>query len=307
MMSTELIEAGSPKWHAQRATGLGGSDAAAAVGLSRFKTPLQLWLEKRGEATTLENEPMRWGTILEPVVRQEYANRTGRPVVRVGFLRHPTRDYAVGNIDGVAEGDRLLECKTARTAEGWGTPGTDEIPPDYLIQVQHYLAVAELSIADVAVLIGGADFRLYEVAADCELQEMLLDQEAAFWELVQSGTPPEPVNREDVRRRWRYGSGTPIKATPYIEGLVSELRNLKGIVSSHEESVESMAAEIEAYMGDAAELLGETGKPLATWKNVKAQPKFDMDRFKAERPDLWKEYLTDPRPSRRFLLKTKGE
>lgn len=276
--------------------------------MSKWKTPLQLWLEKRGEAETVENEPMRWGTILEPVVRQEYANRTGRYVRRVGFLRHPKRSYAVGNIDGVAEGDRLLECKTARTAEGWGTPGTDEIPPDYLIQVQHYLAVAELSVADVAVLIGGADFRLYEVPADYELQEILLDQEAEFWELIQNGTPPAPVNREDVRRRWRYSSGTPIKATPEIAAAAWELKAVKESLQSQEERADSLAVAIEEYMGEAAELIDpNTGKPLATWKNVKAQPRFDMDRFKSEQPDLWKQYLRDPSPSRRFLLKAKGE
>jgi putative phage-type endonuclease len=296
------------EWLAGRRTGIGGSDAAAAVGMSKWKTPLQLWLEKRGEAETSESEPMRWGTLLEPVVRQEYANRTGRTViVPPGQLRHARLTFAIANVDGIADEEILYEGKTARTAEGWGEPGSDEVPPDYMIQTQHCMAVAGLAVAHVAVLIGGSDFRIYEVPADPELQELLLEQEAEFWRRVIENDPPEPTSLDDVRRRWRFSNGLSVPATAEVLAAAAELRGLKQAIALADERAESLAAFIQSNMGEAAELTAG-GQVLATWKNVKANPRFDLERFKEEQPDVWKQYLRDPQPQRRFLLKPlKGE
>ena len=105
-----------------RSRGIGGSDAAVALGLSPWKSALELFHEKRAPAGSVENvptEPMRWGTLLEPVIRQEYSNRTGR-VVRVPetTLVHPAHAFMLANVDGVTTDGRLLEVKTSRTAQG---------------------------------------------------------------------------------------------------------------------------------------------------------------------------------------------
>jgi putative phage-type endonuclease len=307
MSTTLTAQLNREEWLAARRQGIGASDAAAAVGLSKWCTPLELYLIKRGELETTENEPMRWGTALEPVIRQEYANRTGRTVILPGLLRHPRIEFALATPDGIADGDRLLEVKTARTAQDWGEPGTNEIPTEYMLQVQHALAVVGLVVCDVAVLVGGQDFRLYEVEADHELQEMLFDQEAEFWRRVREGDPPEPSNRDDVRRRWRYSSGLSVKASQEVLAMVAELKRLREVVSQEDAKCEALAAAIQQYMAEASELVAENGAPLATWKNVKANPRFDLERFREEQPELWAQYLRDPQPQRRFLLKTKGE
>ena len=302
-----LPETGSPEWHALRRTGLGGSDAAAAVGMSKWKTPRQLYLEKIGESETIENEPMRWGTILEPVVRQEYCNQTGRTVIAPGLIRHAARDCIFFNADGIADACRLYEGKTARTAEGWGEPGSDEIPQEYMLQVQHGMAVLGLEVADVAVLIGGSDFRLYTVAADEELQCLLLEQEERFWvDHVLARVPPKATTPEDVRRMWRVSSGRGITAEPQIASAVAELANVKATLKVLEEYENTLAGAIQSQMADAAELLGDDGKPLATWKNINASRRFDMAAFKAANPELHESFMVNPPPQRRFLLKVKG-
>lgn len=297
------------KWLAERRTGIGGSDAAAAVGLSKWKTPLELWLDKRGELEVSENDSMRWGTILEPVVRQEYANATGREVVCPQVvLRHPVHKFAIVNVDGIANQSRLYEGKTARTAEGWGPAGSDEVPQEYLIQVQHGMAVASLEVADIAVLIGGSDFRIYTIEADRELQEMLFDLEAAFWAMVESGTPPSPVNGADVKRRWRTSTTRSVQATPDVLSAVQQLSRVKAGIKEAEAECDRLEAIVQTHMQDAAELIGGKGKPIATWKSVIACPRFDMARFRNERPEVFREFLKDPSPQRRFLLKAeKGE
>lgn len=293
-----------------RRLSLGASDAAAAVGLSRWVTRLGLYLQKIGEADgPSENEPMRWGTLLEPVVRQEYANRTGNTIiVPQKRLQHPDHDWLTATPDGlVMDRRRYYEGKTARTAEGWGEPGSDEIPQEYLLQVQHGMFVTGFPVADVAVLIGGQDFRIYVVEANTELQTMLVDQEADFWAHVVSRQPPAPVSREDVKRRWKVSSGASVNATAECQDALAVLANVKASVKWAEDWLDSATAAVQGYMRDAAELVSADGDVLATWKNVKSSPRFDLEQFKAEHPDLWKQYLRDPSPQRRFLLKVKGE
>lgn len=293
-------------WLIERRSGIGGSDASAAVGLSKWKTPLELFLDKRGELETAENEPMRWGNLLEPVVRQEAADRLGLTIVVPNrIIRHPKVHFAIATVDGISNGKRLYEGKTARSGDGWGEAGSADIPQDYLLQVQHCLFVTQLDVCDVAVLIGGSDFRIYEVPADRDLQEMLIAQEAEFWNLVQSNTPPEPVNAEDVKRRWKLSSGKQFLAGGAEAEKASILRRAKDMAKFLKDRIEEIETELQSQMKDAAELVGPDGELLATWKNIKANPKFDLELFKEEHPELHASYLKDPGHQRRFLLKVK--
>lgn len=217
-------------WLSERRRGIGGSDAAAVLGMSKWKSPLQVWMEKRGELVDQpDSEPMLWGRALEPVIRQQYAERTGR-VVRLpeGILWHPKHPFMLATVDGVTDDSRLLEIKTARTAESWGEPGTDEIPQAYLIQVQHYLSVTVLPVADVAVLIGGSDFRLYEVESDPELQELIIEGEAGFWKMVEAGTPPEPTTLADIKTRFgRISTAGSVEADESCIEAINRLKDIK--------------------------------------------------------------------------------
>lgn len=295
-------------WLEERRTGIGGSDAAAAVGLSKWKTPLELYLDKRGELTTTENEPMHWGHLLEPVIRQEYSNRTCRTVVvPSGIIRHPSVEFALMTPDGIADESRVLQVKTARTAEGWGEPGSAEIPQEYLIQVNHEMFVTGLPVADVAVLVGGSDFRIYEVPADAELQTMLIEQERQFWNRVVACLPPEPINRDDVKRRWRISTSDKAEADSADASIAAMLRITKNTIKRCEELEDQYAAMLQEKMADAAELVTSSGEVIATWKNIAASPRFDLERFRSEQQELFKQYLKAAAPQRRFLLKVKGD
>lgn len=298
-------------WLAERRTGVGGSDAAAAVGLSKWRTRLELFLDKRGEMESTESEPMFWGTALEPVVRQVAADRLGLEIeIPNRILRHPKVQFAIATVDGIGFSPsgqkRLYEGKTARTSEGWGEAGSADIPQEYLLQVQHCLFVTGLDVCDVAVLIGGSDFRTYEVPADRDLQQMLIDQEAEFWAMVQNNTPPEPVSAEDVKRRWRISTGKQFLAGKPEADKALLLRRAKDMAKFLDAKIEEFTTDLQAQMKDCGELIGPDGETLATWNNIKTSPRFDLERFKAEQPDLYASYLKDSGHQRRFLLKVKG-
>ena len=293
-------------WLKARTTGIGGSDVAAILGLSKWKTPLQVYQEKRGElAPQDDNDAMRWGRYLEPVVRQAYADETGREVrVPTDMVRHPLYAHMLANLDGFTDDRRVFEAKTARTGEGWGEPGSDEIPHPYLLQVQHYMEVTGFEVADVAVLIGGSDFRLYEVPADRELQEMLIDAEAEFWERVTKGEPPEPVSYADVQARFgRASKAGAVLASDDVQEALRQLRELKTQAKHLELAEEQWKAIVMKALGESDTLIDSQGHTLATWKASAAPKRFDAAAFKAKHPDLYELFVAVGEPSRRFLLK----
>jgi len=248
--------------HAERRSGLGGSDAAPALGLSPYKSALELFIEKREprDASAVELANFHWGKLLEPVIRQEYAQRTGR-IVRMpaGTLRHQKHAFMLAHVDGVTDDARVFEAKTARTADGWGKAGTDEVPHHYLLQVQHYLAVVGFAVADVAVLIGGNDFRIYEVPADAELQTMIIDGEFEFWSHVQQNVPPPPdFDRTDtlelMRRIYTGTDGRTVVASEDDVHHYKVFKNAQETAKQYEKLAETSRAHLLYQIGSASRM-----------------------------------------------------
>ncbi len=292
------------KWLIKRRQGIGGSDAPVVCEMSPWMSPFLLYLDKRGELEPSEmNEPMRWGSLLEPVIRQRYAEVTGVEVaVPKEILVHPKHPFMIANVDGLLP-DRVLEVKTDRFGIGWGEPGTDEIPEMYLCQVTHYMAVTGRKLADVAVLVGGSDFRVYTVQQDPELEELIVHQEREFWKLVEAGTPPEATSYSDVKHKWgRKSASLVIQASNECLSCVEKLRDMASFEKNAKPVEEELKARIMAEMGNA-DTLSHGESILATWKMDKPGQKFSQDILKEKHPEIHKECMVDKDPNRRFLLK----
>src|SRR5699024_1428625 len=130
----------------------------------------------------INNEAIHWGNILEDVVADEFARVTGKRVrKRNQTFVHSKYKFMIANIDRDVVGERaLLECKTtsAYNADQWEG---DNIPPSYMCQIQHYMAVLDYEKAYIAVLIGGQKFVWKEVQRDDEFIELMIEQEKHFW------------------------------------------------------------------------------------------------------------------------------
>lgn len=183
------------EWLKERMTGIGGSDAGTILGVNKWKSKTQLFFEKTNPDMIQEvsNDAIHFGNVLEDVVAKEFEQRAGKKVRRDNrMLRHPEHDFMMANIDRVVVGERaLLECKTTSffNKEQWEG---DEIPAQYLCQVQHYMAVTGYEKAYIAVLIGGQNFIWKEVERDDELIDIIIQAEKDFWEnYVETGVIPE--------------------------------------------------------------------------------------------------------------------
>ncbi len=284
-----------------RKNGIGGSDAAAAIGVSKWKTPYQLWLEKTSdEIIDFDNDAMFWGRTLEPIVRQRYSDVTGRTViVPAPGIIHPKYNFMRASLDGIADGNRVLEIKTARSDIGWGKEGTDVIPDEYACQVQHYMMVTGFVVADVAVLIGGSDFRLYEVPEDKELQDIMMEKEADFWQMVQNRTPPETTTFSDLKLRFgRSSIESRIQASDAAIEAVEKLKAIKAIAKAEDDLKAVLMAELKEN-----DTLCSGDTILATWKAANGASRFDSKTFQKDHPDLYKRYLKQGESTRRLLLK----
>jgi putative phage-type endonuclease len=283
---------------------------AAILGLSPWATPYDIFLDKRGlmPLAASDNAPMRWGRLLEPVLKHEYVHRTGFALATVPMLRSHHHPFMLANLDGMVQepGKRVVEFKTARTDSGWGEDGTDGVPMYYVLQVAHYMLITGCTLADVAVLIGGCDFRILHLVADPELQAMLVLAETEFWTRVENNDPPPPVNVEDARKRW--GSLADRGMLAANDKDLEVVRNLHETVALMKELATSEASQKKTLMerlgaAGANSLVNAEGKTLVTWKLPTAPHRFDEKAFAEDEPELYKQYIRSGTASRRFLLK----
>lgn len=298
-------------WLEYRRRGIGGSDASVVCGISRYKSPIELWLDKTGQLPPQEaGEAAYWGTQLEPFVRAEFTKRTGIEVQCVRqLLQSGELPFMLANLDGICEvpdyGTCIFEAKTAsayKIAE-WD----DAIPDEYQLQLQHYMAVTGYKAAYIAVLIGGNTFRWKFVERDEELISMLIDLEADFWRHVQDCTPP-PLDGSDASAKFlaqRFPNSTPKSQIALPDAAVD-------LLAQYDEACEELEAAAERKR-EAENLLkemlgdnevGTSGDHIVTWKSV-CQERLDSKTLKAEHPTLCKKY-TNQTSYRRFSIKAAG-
>jgi putative phage-type endonuclease len=292
---SEITTPTREQWLQARRAGIGGSDVAPILGLSRWKTPLDVYLDKIGQAPEQpESEPMIWGTLLEPVILGEFHRRFGHEVQKpVGILKDTDRPWMLASLDGWApELEAIIEVKTARTADGWGDDGSGEIPAYYQTQVAHYMAVTGARLAFVPVLIGAADFRTYRVERDERFIDDLVEAERAFWhDHVLAGVPPEPINASDAARLWLRDTGETIDVPAELADDVEELRALKAQAKEIEERVGSIEDRLKIAFRDAS-AIACGGKTLATYK-AQTRKNLDTKALTAAHPDLAEQFRTE--------------
>lgn len=303
---------GREDWLEVRKGGIGSSDAAAAVGLSPYKSPLELWMEKTGRASNQAEhagfgDPRYWGTLLEPYVAVAYQQMTERRVRKVNaVLQHPAFPFMLANIDREVVGCpevQVLECKTAGE---FGARLWREGVPEYVqIQVQHQLAVTGKTAADVAVLLCGQQLEIFRIPRDEEVIARLIVLEARFWAHVESDTPPSADGSESSARALRQlypGGGDTLDFTENqrLSQVLSDLRALRAELDSKGRQAETLKQALQEAMGDAARAVFATGE--VTFKRSKDGTQLDTRRLAMDHPDIAARYTVSRPGSRRFVI-----
>lgn len=295
------------EWLAIRRKGIGGSDMAAVLGVSKYGNALTVWEDKRGEREPVEeNEFMYWGNVLEEVVAQEFAKRTGWKVRNNNYtLQSIEYPYLLANIDRDIVGvDAGLECKTASAYKEAEWEG-DKVPDSYYVQCQHYMAVTGKASWWIACLVGGNRFFYKEIPRDEKLIKTIIEEGKAFWQMVLDGMKPAVDGSEEssnaLKRWYPAANDTTIELGESARYYVDAYRKAK------EEEAAANARKKEAQNILCA-MLGENqsgtiGEYTVNWKNRKGPEKFDKDRLKKDNPKLYMEYVKVGQPTRMFSIK----
>jgi len=210
----------------------------------------------------------------------------------------------LANLDRAVGADGVLEVKTAggHSAQFW----EDGVPEHYQCQVIHQLAVTGKAWADVAVLIGGQDFRIYRIERDEAQIADLIERESAFWKMVESDTQPAVDGSESSGSALAFmyprDSGLEIDCTESVEltGMFHRLLQVRSELGSLEQSESLLRQQLQSAMGEATAARFAGGR--ISWKCAKDSSRFDMSRFQAEHPDLLAQYQQVSPGSRRFLV-----
>jgi putative phage-type endonuclease len=294
---------------------IGGSDIGAILGLSRFKTPLEVWMEKTGKETKkVDSLPLRFGSFAEEFVAREYSRATDFELLHdESIYLHPQHSYMSAHIDrfilGGQDGlppSRILECKTANpfSSGDWGEIGSDEVPMSYLCQCIWYMAITGIDKTDLAVLFGNSDFRIYEIARDQALEELVIAKATTFWnEHVLKNIPPPVQSEADCQTLFSKGdSAKSIEAKEETLELAKRLQLLNHEINIREEEISSIKQSIMSQMGEA-ELLAYQGRTLATWKAPKPSFRLDSKALELDHPEIASNYKIPVQNSRRLVIK----
>ena len=306
LTSTKTIDYN--EWLDYRKKGIGGSDASVVCGINRYKSPVELWMEKTNQLPYQEaGEAAYWGTQLEDLVRNEFTKRTGIKVKQTyQLLQSEEYPFMFANLDGECihptYGKCVFEAKTASAykAGEWD----DSIPDEYILQVQHYMAVTGYKGTYIAVLIGGNTFRWKFIERDEEIISMLIKLEKDFWQYVQECIPPALDGSEASAKfiSERFPNSLPkseIKLPDSAASLIEQYEAASENIHQYTEQKQEAENKLKQMIGDHE--IGTVGERVITWKSMSSE-RLDSKTLKAEHPILYKKYANKT-SYRRFSIK----
>jgi putative phage-type endonuclease len=267
-----------------RATGIGGSDAAAILGLSGYGSPYTVAMEKvaglKEMRTDEEQERLDWGKALEPLLISAFERKTGMPVDQgAAWVRHPKAPFLFANVDGLipdadglgrpyagqwtpivpAElsdlGPGIFEGKCAGQDDGWGTTADPRVPTSYWAQAQHYMAVIDRRWTGFGALINGNRLEVrFVLRDDAWIEQVWWPKLTGFWADIQAGRLPDPLNPDTdgpvLRARFPDGASGARNLTD------AETRIVYAWQAAHEEAArakrqsEALGLSVRAMMAD---------------------------------------------------------
>ena len=321
-------------WLAYRRYGIGGSDAAAVLGISPWRTARDLYYDKLGVVSTFDTESnwvqLEVGNLLEPLVARIFQKKTGLKVFkRKAMFQHPQYPWMLADLDYLVElpegGTAILEIKTCNynAKDNWWYNGKEIVPVYYESQGRHYMAVMNIDRVYFCCLYGNTEDEamIRCMNRDMVYEDELITLENTFWhEHVLAKNPPPYTEDGDLviesLRRWL---GPNEKDAPTVQltspqfTLVQrymELQQEKSLRDADSKAVEAemkrIKAQIIAAMGLSSSALYETsdGGVEVTYNPVRKTgiSKEDLERLKAVHPDIYAEYVTTSE-SRRFNVK----
>jgi len=303
------VDLSKEEWLKYRKLGITGTDAGAITGMNPYKSAFAVYQDKITDTIeNFDNEAMRQGRDLEEYVASRFEEETGFKVRRANAIfqneEHPIllADFdriIVGLPDGMRAG---LECKTVSpySADKWKD---DQIPTEYQLQVQHYLAVSGFDCWYVAALVLGREFIIRKIDRDEELIQYLIQVEERFWkDNVMARVMPSPDGSDScselIAKMFTKSDKEKSIQLNGCNDLLNRRQELDDLIKKMESEKNSIDQKIKLELGDAA--YGFTEDYKVSWSSFE-QNRLDSKRLKAEEPELYDKYCKTS-TGRRFVV-----
>lgn len=296
-------------WLGWRRKGIGGSDAAKVCGMSRWGSPIDVFIDKTDDfppVVTEDNMAMKIGREFEDFVAQLWMDETGKKCQkRNAILQHDDYDWMLANIDRWVVGENAgLEIKTATKGDEWKDGG---IPPEYLMQCIHYMAVTGADRWYLACLIVGFNkhLEMRVIERDEEDIENLVKIEREFWEervLKKFMPAPDGSSAADDAIRTLHENVDPGKTVSLdeMEQKLQRYDDIQELLDELTAEQKQIRQEIQVKMDDAE--TAYIGERKVTWKEQKGRQTIDTKRLKEEKPEVYEKYVKTGKPYRVFRV-----
>lgn len=295
------------KWLMVRNLGLGGSDAGIVLGLSKWKSPFQLWLEKTGQVEAediSDREYVYWGTVLEQAVADRFCELTGKKVRKQGLLQNVEHPWMLASVDRIVIGENaILECKTANgfAEKDWQE---DKLPNTYYCQLQHYMAVGGYDKAYIACLIGGNHFVWKEVERNEDDIKALIEIEEKFWTKVLTKTMPDVDGSdsctEALKEKFSGGNLEAIELDAAASAQIARYFILKEQADSIKTQMDTIRNGLCVSLGDNE--YGYSDDHKVSWKVQAGRKSLDTKALEKDHPAIYEKYLKVGKPTRVFRI-----
>ena len=294
------------EWLAERRKSIGGSDAAAIVGLNPYATQYTVWADKTGRLPDKpDSEAMRQGRDFEQYVADRFTELTGKKTRKVNaIIKNPAYPWASANIDRDVVGESAgLECKTTSVMNLRKFKG-GEFPSQYYVQCCQYMAIMGNDRWFLAVLVLNQGFMVYQLTrienddvpewcsgsvyiSDDEITA-LMEAEKAFWKLVKSDIPPAfsgtQADSDALAAIYKGDEGNDAAVSLFgRDGEIDRYFEISDRIKELETQRDKIKQTLQGDLGDQS--TGTTENYKVTWRQ-QTRSSFDAKRFAEENPDF---------------------
>jgi len=284
----------------KRSNYIGGSDVAAILGLSKYRTPYEVWESKINGSRQDDNPAMMWGRLLEPVVIKHFENSNGVEVYDNNRLYSSDVEFLKCHPDGLYMKNGVLHLLEVKTLSKAAYYQWDGMPLEYYCQVQYNMFCTGARKAVLAYLV--LDSRFYgEIAVDYDEEfvhkqnEYLID----WWnEYVVGKKAPLKVLAD-------YENSEPnglvqIEATDEVKEAIDRIKDLKERIKMLEEEKDKLEEQVKLHIGEATDLYDGLTL-IATWRSY-TSARVDTRKLKEEYHDIYLKVAKEIN-ARKFILK----